>query len=54
MYSVFRVGKNSHSEDIGTVSILDEEPDLHPEPSLGNHQVADCSLATIEGKLLIL
>ena len=31
-----------------------QEPDLHPEPGLGDHQVPDRSLATVEGELLIL
>ena len=36
------------------VYLFHQEPDLHPEPGLGDHQVADRSLATVEGELLIL
>merc|ERR1719391_1082713 len=33
---------------------LDGKPDLHPEPSLGNHVHSDGSLARVEGHLLVL
>ena len=36
------------------LSLSHQEPDLHPEPGLGDHQVPDRSLATVEGELLIL
>merc|ERR1719394_1344356 len=33
---------------------LDGQPDLHPQPGLGNHHGSDGSLASIQGHLLVL
>merc|ERR1719192_2291888 len=41
--------------ELGALEVgLDEEPDLHPLPGLGNQHVPDGPLATVEGKLLVL
>merc|ERR1719188_536278 len=33
---------------------LDGQPDLHPQPGLGNHHGSDSSLASVQGHLLVL
>merc|ERR1719189_1242632 len=41
--------------ELGALEVgLDEEPDLHPLPGLGNQHVPDGPLATVESKLLVL
>merc|ERR1719232_1479942 len=40
---------------LGTLEVgLDGQPELHPQPGLGNHHGLDCSLAGVKSKLLVL
>merc|ERR1719447_1834213 len=41
--------------ELGALEVgLDEQPDLHPLPGLGDHHGAQGTLASVEGKLLVL